>query len=160
MLGKSVNDLEIRPFQPGDEDDFRYLNEEWITRYFRLEAKDREMLGQPQAILDSGGQIMMAVSGLDAVGCCALVPMGNDSFEISKMAVTASQQNRGIGRRLLTAIIQEGRRFGAKRFYIETNSKLHPAIRLYESLGFRQMSPDQITPSPYERADVYMELLS
>jgi GNAT superfamily N-acetyltransferase len=158
MPSASVDDVHIRLFQPGDEDAFRSLNEEWITRYFRLEEKDRKVLGQPQAILDSGGKIIMAVSGNEAVGCCALVPTGNASFEVSKMAVTSSQQSRGIGRRLLTAIIQEGRRLGARRFYIETNSKLHPAIRLYESLGFRHMPPDQITPSPYERADVYMEL--
>ncbi len=30
----------IRPFQAGDEIAFRQLNEEWITRYFRLEEKD------------------------------------------------------------------------------------------------------------------------
>ena len=53
------------------------------------------------------GKIMMAVSAHDAVGSCALVPMGNASFEVSKMAVTSSQQNRGIGRRLLTAIIED-----------------------------------------------------
>jgi putative acetyltransferase len=39
------------------------------------------------------------------------------------------------------------------------NHLLTPAIRLYESVGFRQLAPEQVTPSPYNRADVYMELL-
>jgi hypothetical protein len=28
------------------------------------------------------------------------------------------------------------------------------AIRLYESMGFKHLPPNLITPSPYERADV------
>ena len=37
--------IEIRPLQPGASfTAFRLLNEEWITRYFVLEAKDRETL--------------------------------------------------------------------------------------------------------------------
>jgi hypothetical protein len=35
---------------------------------------------------------------------------------------------------------------------------LTPAIRLYESQGFRHLPPERIVPSVYARADVYMEL--
>jgi ribosomal protein S18 acetylase RimI-like enzyme len=49
-------------------------------------------------------------------------------------------------------------RAGARRFYLETNHALTPAIRLYESVGFKHIDPSRIVPSPYERADVYMEL--
>jgi putative acetyltransferase len=42
--------------------------------------------------------------------------------------------------------------------YLETNKKLTPAVRLYEALGFRHLSPERVVPSPYARADVYMEL--
>jgi putative acetyltransferase len=148
----------IRPFQAGDEDAFRRLNEEWITRYFRLEEKDRKMLGNPRALLESGGQILMVVAGEERVGCCALVALGGGSFEIAKMAVTDAYQGQGIGRRLLTEVINHARSLGAHRLYLETNTKLVAAIKLYESLGFRYLSPDQVTPSPYDRVDAYMEL--
>ena len=40
--------IEIRSLAPGDDATaFRTLNEEWITRYFTLEAKDRETLYDP-----------------------------------------------------------------------------------------------------------------
>lgn len=152
-------DIQIRCFQPGDEDAFRRLNEEWITRYFRLEERDDKILGNPRAIIYSGGSILLAVVGDVRVGCCALVPMGNGSFEVSKMAVTQSHQGQGIGRLLMTEVIEQARRFGARRLYLETNSTLHPAKRLYESVGFRHLSSEQITPSAYERADVYMEMI-
>lgn len=148
----------IRPFELGDADAFRRLNEEWITRYFRLEDKDRQMLADPRQTLEDGGQILMSIANGEAVGCCALVPMPNQTFEVSKMAVTEAAQRRGIGRRLLGEAVLEARRLGARRLYLETNSTLTPAIRLYESLGFTHIPPDRVVPSPYQRADVYMEL--
>ena len=78
---------------------------------------------------------------------------------MAKMAVTTGYQGRGIGRRLLQAAIEEAQHMRARRLYLETNHILEPAIRLYESLGFRRLQPAQVTPSPYDRADVYMELM-
>ena len=75
------------------------------------------------------------------------------------MAVQPAYQRAGIGRRLLHAAIDEGRNAGAQRLYLETNHVLTPAIRLYESLGFKHIDASLVVPSPYERADVYMELI-
>jgi len=33
------------------------------------------------------------------------------------------------------------------------------AIHLYESVGFRHLPPDRVTPSPYARSNVQMEML-
>jgi GNAT superfamily N-acetyltransferase len=85
--------------------------------------------------------------------------MNDKEFEVAKMAVEPSYQRAGIGRRLLHAAIEEGRGTGAKRLYLETNHALTPAIRLYESMGFKHIDPNRIIPSPYARADVYMELI-
>jgi ribosomal protein S18 acetylase RimI-like enzyme len=75
------------------------------------------------------------------------------------MAVQPAYQRTGIGRRLLHAAIDEGRNAGAQRLYLETNHMLTPAIRLYESLGFKHIDANLVVLSPYERADVYMELI-
>jgi GNAT superfamily N-acetyltransferase len=151
-------ELVIRNFQPGDEEAFRLLNEEWISRYFQLEDKDRETLNHPEKILNAGGQIVMALLGEERVGCCALIPIGTDEYEIAKMTVTDKYRGRGFGRAVLAGTIAEARRMGASRLYLETNSSLTPAITLYESLGFCHLPPERIVPSPYARADVYMEL--
>jgi putative acetyltransferase len=149
----------IREFQPGDEADFRRLNEEWIVRYFAMEPKDEHAFADPQrTILDRGGKIFLAVRHGQAVGCCALLAMGPGEFEVAKMAVTESSQRGGIGRRLLERAITEARVLGATRLSLETNRILAPAIRLYESLGFRHILAERIVPSPYARSNVSMEL--
>jgi ribosomal protein S18 acetylase RimI-like enzyme len=78
------------------------------------------------------------------------------TFELAKMAVTPACQGRGLGERLGREAIAFARRAGAARLFLETNSSLPTAIRLYERLGFvRAEAP---VPSPYARADVYMEI--
>jgi GNAT superfamily N-acetyltransferase len=156
----AVGEIEIRQFRPGDAAAFGRLNEEWITRYFRIEPKEEAVLADPQAaILDAGGRIFFATAGERCVGCCALVRIADKEFEVAKMAVEPSYQRAGIGRRLLEAVIEEGRNAGARRLYLETNHVLMPAIRLYESVEFKHIPPNRVVPSQYARADVYMELM-
>jgi len=153
-------DLMIREFIPGDEIAFRKLNEEWISRYFTLESKDEEALADPRgSILDRGGRIFFAVRRNEIVGCCALVATKPGEFEVAKMSVTEACRGTGIGRSLLESVVAEARASGATRLYLETNHQLAPAIRLYESLGFRHLPAERIVPSAYARADVYMELV-
>ena len=154
-----VAEIGIRRFQKGDAAAFRRLNEEWITRFFRIEPKEEAMLADPQStILDSGGRIFFATAGERCVGCCALIRIADQDFEVAKLAVEPSYRGAGMGRRLLGAAIEEGRNAGAHRLYLETNHVLTPAIRLYESVEFKQIDPNRIIPSQYTRADVYMEL--
>src|SRR4029077_12025822 len=155
-----VAEIRIRQFQPGDAAAFRRLNEEWITRFFRIEPKEELILADPQGtILDMAGRIFFATAGERCVGCCALIRLGDKEFEVAKTAVEPSYQGAGIGRRLLHAGIDEGRNAGAQRLYLETNHMRTPAILPYESVGFKPIEANHISPSPYERADVYMELI-
>jgi putative acetyltransferase len=154
-----ATEIIVREFAPGDETAFRELNEQWIRRYFALEPKDESVLADPRTtILDRGGRILIAVLQGQTVGCCALLAMEPGEFEVAKMAVMETFQGAGIGRRLLQTVIASARASGATRLYLETNRKLEPAIRLYESVGFRHLPPERIVPSPYARANVYMEM--
>jgi len=152
--------VRVRTFESGDEEDFRILNEAWIEKYFRLEDKDRSTLCDPQThILVPGGQIFVAVRDGKRIGCCALMLKKPGVYEIAKMAVAESEQGRGIGRKLLEAVIAYARGCGYARLYLETNEMLKNAIHLYESVGFRHLAPEDIEKSPYARANVYMEMI-
>jgi putative acetyltransferase len=158
--GTNPPEIEIRSLQPGDDATaFRTLNEEWITRYFTLEKKDREVLNDPEnTILLQGGHIFMAYMGHDAVGCVALIPMGNSIYELSKMAVLPQQRGLGIGRRLLEYTVAQAKAIGAASLFLGSNSKLENAVHLYESIGFQHVPPERLPPMLYTRANVFMEM--
>jgi putative acetyltransferase len=149
----------FRSFRPEDAVAFRELNEDWITKNFGLEPKDRETLGDPEGhILQLGGHIFMAVVDGKAVGCCALLRMRQGVFEVAKMTVAEDCRGMGLGRKMLAYTIAQGKALGAESLYLETNANLRDAIHLYEALGFRHLPPERVTPSPYARANVFMEL--
>ena len=152
--------VDMRPFQPGDEAAFRALNQAWISKLFgTLEAGDRAVLEDPVGqILRPGGHIFFALAEGRPVGCCALRPIGRGGFEVAKMAVEEQHRGQGVGRQVLEHVIAHARALGARRLYLETNHSLGSAIHLYESVGFRHLPPERVEPSPYERADVFMEM--
>jgi putative acetyltransferase len=158
--GAKLNqEITFRLFQEGDAEAFRALNQEWIARYFEVEEQDLIQLNDPAGnILQPGGQIVMAVANGERIGCCALVLVKTGVFEVAKMAVSESYRSQGIGRRLLQYTIAQAKKLGAHRLELASNTKLANAVHLYESLGFRHLPPERIEPSPYARANVFMEL--
>ncbi len=147
----------VREFRPGDEAAFRDINLEWIERYFAVEQKDRDVLGDPQKyILDPGGAILIAEEDGAAAGAVSLIPIGDGAMELAKMGVSPAAQGKGVGRLLVASAIAKARAMGMSRVYIETNSVLGPALKLYREAGFRDLPVRQ--PSPYARADVQLEL--
>jgi ribosomal protein S18 acetylase RimI-like enzyme/Mn-dependent DtxR family transcriptional regulator len=152
--------LRIVPFAPALRAHFYRLNEAWLRKYFYVEAIDHRVLSHPETeIIARGGEILFAMLGDEVVGTCALMPDTEDDadgvYELTKMAVDESRQGLGIGRALMEAAIDAFRRRGGRRLFLETNSKLIPAVRLYESMGFERQ-PSIKPGSHYARADVYM----
>src|ERR1700712_1242665 len=153
------SEITFRLFQRGDADAFRELNEAWIARYFRLEEQDHIQLRDPEHnILRPGGQIVMAAVGEERIGCCALIFVRHGVFEVAKMAVSESYRGHGIGRKLLEYTIAQAKALGARTLELASNKKLANAVHLYESVGFRHLPPERVEPSPYARANVFMEL--
>ncbi|WP_041373668.1 GNAT family N-acetyltransferase [Phenylobacterium zucineum] len=147
--------MEIVEFEPRYAEAFRTLNEAWISRHFTLEAKDREVLEDPQGkIIDPGGRIFIALQDGRPVGCVALIRMADGGYEVAKMTVSEAARRSGLGRRLMERCIEAGREAGAPRLYLETNSGLAPALGLYRAMGFRDLAP---TDTEYARCDVWME---
>lgn len=149
--------MQIVDFRPELAGAFKALNEAWITTLFALEPKDEVVLGDPQGqIIDRGGRVLFALADGEPVGCCALLRLADGGFELAKMAVADAHKGRGLGRALMAAAVERARAAGAPRLYLETNSGLAPALALYRSFGFVEVTPAE--PSPYARVDVIMEL--
>ncbi|MDE3209494.1 MAG: bifunctional helix-turn-helix transcriptional regulator/GNAT family N-acetyltransferase [Pseudomonadota bacterium] len=148
--------VRVVTFQPALREHFHRLNVEWLRKYFYVEEIDERVLSNPEAeILAAGGEVFFALLGDAVVGTCALKREAGDALELTKMAVDGRYQGLGIGRRLIEAAIGEFVRRGGTSLFLETNSKLAPAIKLYESVGFEHQ-PTVRPDSHYQRADVYM----
>ncbi|WP_372770192.1 GNAT family N-acetyltransferase [Lutibacter sp.] len=147
----------INDFDEKYTNDFTQLNFEWLKKYFYIEEYDKKVLLNPQKyILDDGGHILFALIGGKVVGTVALIKRDNDVLELSKMAVTEEYQGLRIGQKLMYACIDFAGRAGVKRLFLDSNTKLTPAITLYNKVGFREIPVPKDTP--YERCNIRMEL--
>jgi N-acetylglutamate synthase-like GNAT family acetyltransferase len=124
-----------------------------------VEEHDLIQLIHPEEnILQTGGQIIMALADEKRIGCCALIFVKPGVYEVAKMAVSERYRGFGIGRKLLEYTIAQAKMLGAHTLELASNTKLANAVHLYESLGFRHLPPEKVEPSPYARANVFMEL--
>jgi putative acetyltransferase len=153
-----MRDTSIRPFRPGDAAAFKALNLAWIERYFRVEPMDLQVLDHPERILDDGGFIFIAEQAGETIGTVALLPHREGVMKLEKMAVAEVSRGHGAGAALLRAAINHGRRIGLAKLTLETSTTLAPAVALYEKFGFRHLDLEEREPSPYARAEVFMEL--
>ncbi|HMQ47138.1 MAG TPA: helix-turn-helix domain-containing GNAT family N-acetyltransferase [Saprospiraceae bacterium] len=150
--------VQILDYEPRFQGAFKALNEEWIARYFQMEAADYKALDHPQEyILDKEGHIFMAILDGEVVGTCGMIKMDDPDydFELAKMAVSPKAQGKNIGWLLGNAVIERARKLGAKGVYLESNTLLEPAIRLYQKLGFVKIVGRS---TPYARCNIQMGL--
>lgn len=157
-----MQDIRIETYRPELRVDFVRLNNQWIERYFHLEASDSKAFENiEEYIIRPGGQIFFAIlPGGDCgrhdevIGCCALIPRPDlQCYELAKMAVSPEHQGHGTGMQLGKALIAYARNLGAKHLFLEGNTRLEASIALYRKLGFQEETKER--PS-YERCDIVM----
>jgi len=153
----STRPVHVVAFDPRWRADFAALNIEWLERWFEVEPFDREVLNDPERfILGDGGHILFAIdSSSRALGTVALRHDGDGVYELTKMAVAPAARGDGIGRFLMEEALGLYRRLDGRELFLESSSKLGPALALYESVGFRR-HPAPRAGSHYARADVHM----
>lgn len=149
--------LRIVDFQPRWRADFARLNIEWLERWFSVEPIDREVLNDPEThLLAGGGRVLFAIDDRErALGTVALLRYDDGLVELTKMAVEPGLRGGGIGRKLMAGAIAAFHDMGGRELFLESSLRLGPALKLYESVGFRH-HPAPRPGSHYQRADVYM----
>ncbi len=140
----------IVPFSNEHRENFRILNEEWLNEWFKVEARDKEILSSPEKIIQQGGQIFFALFQNTPIATVAVVKDAENRFEIAKMAVTSKYRKRGIGKVILTHALRYLKDRNIESVYLQTSPRLIAANKLYESIGFKRASSIQC--GDYERA--------
>ena len=152
-------DIAVIAYEPRYQSAFKALNEEWITAHWEMEEPDHKALDHPQEyILDKGGHIFIALYRDEPVGVCALCKKDDPEheYELAKLAVSPGVQGKGIGVLLCRTVISKAKELGCKKIFLESNTLLRPAIRLYRKLGFKEIPKSH---PAYERVDIQMELV-
>lgn len=147
----------IIPYGDEHAEAFYRLNRAWLDKYELYEPPDEKQLADPRGqILAPGGAIFVAIHEQEVMGTAAVVPHGPGVVELAKLTVVDAARGQGLGRRLAQRCLEHARSAGARRAVLVSSSRLGPALRLYESLGFVHTTPPGRLA--YATADVYMEL--
>jgi ribosomal protein S18 acetylase RimI-like enzyme len=149
-----MNKINIVNYRPQHQPWFELFNRNWIEKYFEMEAVDVFVLTNPEeAILKNGGAIFMAEYDGQIAGTVALKKNNGSTYELTKMAVDENFRRRGIAEELCFACFKKAAGSGASQIVLYSQTRLKPAIALYEKLGFK---PVAIEPGKYKRADTKM----
>ena len=150
------NTIEIIDYDEKYHADFKRMNLEYLDKYNLTESHDILVLDNPgEIILEKGGFIWLAKAGEEIVGTVGIMPEGHGIFELIKMCVAESWRGRGISKLLMDTCLQKVKELGGEKLILFSNHQLQTALKLYTKYGFKNV---EVTDSPFETADVKMEL--
>ena len=107
----------------------------------RQTGTEEELAGLPNPWVPPAGDILTAWADGAVVGCVVLAKLGPESCEMKRLYVREAARGRGLGRRLVQAVIERGRELGYRQMLLDTAPELAAARALYGRLGFREIEP-------------------
>ena len=129
---------------------------DWLGLNLCFQNFERELAELPGAYAWPDGRLLLALHEDGIVGCVCLRKIGERTCEMKRLYVRPEFRGKRIGRALAEKIIEEARLIGYERMRLDTlPSKMAEAIKMYRSLGFREIAP--YYHNPVEGA-LFMEL--
>lgn len=103
---------------------------------------DQELANLPGDYAPPSGRLLLAREYDQLVGCIALRQLGPATCEMKRLFVRQQYRDRGLGRVLVEAIIEEARKIGYRYMRLDTlPGRMDRAIALYRSIGFVEIPP-------------------
>jgi len=150
------NNIEIIGYDEKFHADFKRMNLEYLDKYNLTESHDMIILDNPEeTVIGRGGFLWLAKAGEEIVGTVGIMPEGHGIFELIKMCVAESWRGKGISKLLMETCLQKVKELGGEKLFLFSNHQLQTALKLYTKYGFKNV---EVTDSPFETADVKMEL--
>jgi ribosomal protein S18 acetylase RimI-like enzyme len=144
--------LEILYVRPATGADIPHVREmlreyvEWIGLDLAFQEIDAELSGLPGEYAPPRGALFVAVEGERHLGMIALRPLDGTFAEMKRLYVRPEARGRGLARRLIARLCDEGKRLNYTELRLDTLPKMGEAQALYETYGFVDIEPYYETP--------------
>ncbi|MBC8460367.1 MAG: GNAT family N-acetyltransferase [Deltaproteobacteria bacterium] len=127
----------------------------WLNMDLSFQDIDKELSNFPLMYGPPNGLFLLAWHRGELGGGVGLRMFEDNVCEMKRLFVYDQFKNKGVGRSLCTALIQEAMNLGYEKMRLDTLGRMKAAIRLYENLGFKEIEPYRFNPDPTTK---YMEL--
>ena len=152
-------DLLVRDALTGDLPEVRALFLEYaesLSLSLCFQSFEKELAALPGKYAAPSGALLIGQVDQQSAGCVALRALTPTICEMKRLFVRPSFRGSGVGRRLVTAVIDRGRSLGFQAMRLDTlPNEMAGAVRLYRQLGFREIEP--YYDNPIDGA-LYLEL--
>ena len=149
----------IQAQTPDQIDQARQLFREysaWLEIDLCFQNFEKELAGLPGDYGPPEGRLLLAYVVSELAGCVALRRIDKGICEMKRLFLRDEFRGRGLGRKLIEAIISEAREIGYERMRLDTlPPKMNDAIALYRRFGFREIGPYYNNPVA---GAIFMEL--
>ena len=116
---------------------------------------DEEMKRLPGDYAPPGGRLILSIMDATPVGCVALRKIDDYICEMKRLYTIPPIRGNGVGRFLVTNVIQIARNIGYVKMRLDTVPSMKFARHIYASLGFKEIKPYRYNPIAGAK---YMEL--
>ncbi|HEY5807786.1 MAG TPA: GNAT family N-acetyltransferase [Povalibacter sp.] len=105
-----------------------------------------ELAGLPGSYSPPNGRLLLARQHTTAVGCVALQGIDPSRCEMKRLYVRSTARGLGLGRTLVTMILDAAREIGYREIMLDTLPTMTGAQRLYVQFGFHPIAPYRPNP--------------
>ncbi|MDT4896481.1 MAG: hypothetical protein QOH25_1558 [Acidobacteriota bacterium] len=115
---------------------------EWLGLDLCFQNFEQELAELPGRYALPDGRLLLAVSGGQVAGCVGLRRINDGVCEMKRLYVRPKFRGLGIGRAMAVHLIEEARQLDYAQMRLDTLPKqMGEAIKMYRSLGFREIEP-------------------
>lgn len=90
--------------------------------------------------------LVMESDQKEITGCGGIFPLAEGVCELRKMYLKKAMRGQGLGKALLSELLQKAKDAGFRRVELETASVLKEAAGLYHSFGFQPFGKQHLAP--------------